>query len=45
MKIRQDKDVTHHTSAINTENETKLSWLIESSAICDKTRQDNNMTR
>ena len=36
MKTRHDNNVTNHIGAVNTENETELSWLIRSGAIYDK---------
>ena len=36
MKIRQDNDVIDHIGAVYVKNETELSWLIESGAVCDK---------
>lgn len=36
MKIKQDNGLIDHTGVVYTENETKLSWLIESGEICDE---------
>ena len=36
MKTRHDNDLTDHTGAVYIENNTKLSWSIESSVVCDE---------
>ena len=38
MKTRHDNNVTNHTGAFYAENDTKLLWLIEQGAICDKNK-------
>ena len=52
MKTRQDNDVTNCIGEFHAKNDTKLSWLIRSSVLCDenrvptltKMRLDNYMT-
>ena len=38
MKTRQDNDVTDHIGEVYIENDTELSWTIESGVNCDETR-------
>lgn len=35
-KTKHDNNVTNCTSAVYVENNTKVSWLIESGVVCDK---------
>lgn len=44
MKIRQDNDMSDHTSMVNVENKSKLSWSIGPGChLWQKTRQDNDV--
>ena len=36
MKTRQDNNAVHHTSALYTKNDTKLTWTIVSGAVSDE---------
>ena len=35
MKTRQDNEFVNRISALYTENDTELSWLIELGSVCD----------
>ena len=43
MKIRQDNDVTNRMGLVYDENDTELLGSIGLGAVCDETRQDNNV--